>query len=440
VRGSLFGESRQNGTPLQTNRTHLRQLVVGGERRGARLGTLALRLHASAQVYNQSFSAVSADRRSEALNRRQRVPAQDAGLSLQWLRPLGTRHTLVAGAMGREVRGASDEVVFAAGAATSAVGAGGRERTASLFAEDVMRLSPRLLLSLSARLDQWSRLRALSATTPLGRVASTAVTTFPDRDESSFNPRLALIVEAAPRLQLSAAAYRSFRGPTLNELYRGFRVGDTVTQPNAALRAERLHGGEVGARWRGGALTLSGTGFWTETRDPVANVTLSVTPRLITRQRQNLGRTRARGLELDAQARLGQRWQLAAGYALTDGFVAAFPGGRELEGNLLPQLPRHQASLRARFEGRRLSFGALARVVGRQFEDDRNELPLGGFAVFDLTASHRLGRAAEAFVAAENVFGERYAVGLTPVATIGPPRQLRAGLRLQWSRAATASP
>jgi outer membrane receptor protein involved in Fe transport len=433
VRGSLFGESRENGTPLQTNRTHLRQLVLGGQRHGPRLGSLDLRLHASAQVYNQSFSAVSADRRSEALNRRQRVPAQDAGFSLQWSRPLGARHRLVAGLLGREVRGASDEVAFASGAATTAVGAGGRERTASLFAEDLVRLSPRVLLSLSARWDRWSHHRALSVTTPLGRPGAPTVRTFPDRDESSLNPRAAVLVNASDRLQLTAAGYRSFRGPTLNELYRSFRVGDIVTQANERLSAERLFGGEAGARWRGGPLTLSGTAFWTETRDPVANVTLSVMPRLITRERQNLGRTRAQGLELDAEARLHQRWTVAAGYALTDGVVHRFPAGPELEGKWLPQLPRHQASLRARYQGSRLGLSAAARLVGRQFEDDRNELPLKSFAVLDLMASHRLARSVEAFVAAENVFDERYAAGLTPVATLGPPRLVRAGLRWRLS-------
>jgi hypothetical protein len=36
-------------------------------------------------------------------------------------------------------------------------------------------------------------------------------------------------------------------------------------------------------------------------------------------------------------------------------------------------------------------------------------------------------------VAAENIFDERYAVGRTPVPTIGPPRLLRAGVRWRWS-------
>jgi outer membrane receptor protein involved in Fe transport len=430
LRGLSFGERRKNGTPLQTNRTHVNQAVVGADLRGDRVGRLSLRLHASAQVYNQSFSAVAADRASEALTRAQRVPAQDAGLAAQWSHALGARHTLVTGTAVRQVRGSSDEVAYATGVATSAVGAGGRELTASAFVLDLLRLHPRVQVGLSARFDHWSRSRALSVTTPLSRPGASAVTTFADHDESSFNPRANLLVRATRRLDLSLAAYRSFRGPTLNELYRSFRVGDTVTQANPDLRAERLWGGETGARLRASRATLSATAFWTETKDPVANVTLSSTPSLITRKRQNLGRARARGVELDAETRLGERWRLQGGYAFTDGVVSSFPPARELQGKLLPQLPRHQASLRASYEGRRVGLGASVRIVGVQFEDDRNELPLASFAVFDLTAGVRVSPSLEAFVAAENLFDERHAVGLTPTPTIGPPLLVRVGLRL----------
>jgi outer membrane receptor protein involved in Fe transport len=123
ARGLFFGESRKNGTPLQTNDTRINQVVVGADTSGPRIGLASLRFYASAQVYNQSFSAVAADRESEALIRDQRVPAQDTGLSAQWSRPLGRRNTLVAGLLGREVRGASDEVAIGSGVATSTLGA-----------------------------------------------------------------------------------------------------------------------------------------------------------------------------------------------------------------------------------------------------------------------------------------------------------------------------
>src|SRR4029079_9945517 len=99
---------------------------------------------------------------------------------------------------------------------------------------------------------------------------------------------------------LALSAYRSFRAPTLNELYRGFRVGDVVTQANPQLRPERLHGAELGAGWtpRGlrGAPHLRATAFWMDLDDPVANLTVGSIPGATVRHRENLGSTRARGV------------------------------------------------------------------------------------------------------------------------------------------------
>jgi outer membrane receptor protein involved in Fe transport len=59
---------------------------------------------------------------------------------------------------------------------------------------------------------------------------------------------------------------------------------------------------------------------------------------------------------------------------------------------------------------------------------------LPGYFTLDAQASRRLGAAATAFVALENVTGARYTVGLTPVQTLGPPFLARAGIRIDWSR------
>ncbi|MBD0327335.1 MAG: hypothetical protein ICV68_12935, partial [Pyrinomonadaceae bacterium] len=112
VRGAIFGEARSNGTPLQTNRTHLRQLSAGGDLKLKRLGSFNIRVYGGTEVFDQNFSAVAADRNSETLTRLQRVPSQFAGVTLQWLHDVNASHTLVAGLEAREVRGASDEIVF----------------------------------------------------------------------------------------------------------------------------------------------------------------------------------------------------------------------------------------------------------------------------------------------------------------------------------------
>ena len=100
---SYFGESRGNGTPQQINRTHIRQITSGAEWESPRIGTLGLRAYASTEVFDQTFSAIAADRNSETLSRVQRVPAQVAGFTVQWSRALGLKHTLVSGFEAREV-------------------------------------------------------------------------------------------------------------------------------------------------------------------------------------------------------------------------------------------------------------------------------------------------------------------------------------------------
>src|SRR5882724_704115 len=80
---SFFGESRKNGTPLQTNRTHVRQFSFGGEVVSKQAGAFSVRTYGGTQVYDQNFSAISVDRRSETLTRTQRVPAQVLALSSQ---------------------------------------------------------------------------------------------------------------------------------------------------------------------------------------------------------------------------------------------------------------------------------------------------------------------------------------------------------------------
>jgi len=55
---------------------------------------------------------------------------------------------------------------------------------------------------------------------------------------------------------------------------------------------------------------------------------------------------------------------------------------------------------------------------------------LGRYFSLDALASRRLARRLEMFVAAENLLNRRYAVGRTPVTTIGPPLLARFGFRL----------
>ncbi len=433
LRGEIFGESRENGTPLQTNRTHLRNLSAGAQFANRKLGSFNFRFYGGTQLFDQNFTAVAADRNSETLTRLQRVPSQNTGLTLQWSRTIGTSHTMVAGLDAREVRGASDELAFVQGRPSFFVGAGGRERTVGLFAEDFFRLNSRLSVTAGARFDRWREFAALSTTRPINNATATT-RMFPDRIESAFSPQVSLLYTPSDRVALTALFTRAFRPATLNELYRSFRVGDVITLANENLRAERQTSGEAGARFYlfDQRLDSRVTAFWTEIARPIANVTVATTPALITRQRQNLGRTRSRGVEIEMDARLNRRWTISGGYLLADATVLEFPANTSLEGLRIPQVPKHQATFQVRYTNPSLiTLGVQARAGGQQFDDDQNRFPLGRYFTLDALASRRLARNVDLFVAAENLFNQRYLVGRTPVTTVGPPLLFRAGIKFR---------
>lgn len=435
ARANLFDEDRDNGTNLQWNDTATESVAAGVRAHTSDGSDWNLVFFGNQERFHQSFTSVAADRNSEALTRLQFVPSRDAGLSFNWSRSSFAKHLLVAGLDVRGVRGTSDETGYNAGRTTTFVSAGGRQRRIGFFAQDLFSISARWQLAASARYDDWRDSSAASVERNLATGIVTP-TFFDPRSTAAFSPRLTLTFRPTERLALRASAYRAFRTPTLNELYRNFRVGDTLTLANNELTAERLTGGEIGANWSlGRRVSTRLTGYWTETINPISNFTLSVTPALITRQRRNLGRTRSLGLEAESEFRLTNFWSLTAGYLFAGATVLRAPQDPTLEGLQIPQVPRHQFTLQTIYSRPKLATAALQfRATGKQFDDDQNRLPLGRFAVFDAMVSRPLNRYLELFVAVQNLLDERYAVGRTPIETLGMPRMLRGGVRLKLER------
>lgn len=429
---SVFGEVRTNGTGLQTNRTSVRQFAVSGLHgfngvKTAPSGSdLSWRVYGGTQVYDQVFSTVSADRQTEALNRIQRVPAQTFGFSARFTTRL-QGHALLLGTDGREVRGASDERVFANGAATSIVGSGGRERTFGFFINDIIRFASKFVISGTMRYDTWENFRASSATHTFAANQVTTVN-FPDRRERAFSPQISLMYEVTPNFSVRVAVSKSFRAPTLNELYRNFRVGNVLTLANENLRAERADNFEGGAIYSTKKTYVRATVFWINIDRPVGNITLTTTSSLITRQRQNAGRTRSRGVEIDAETTVG-RFKFSGGYLFTQSTVTRFPANVALEGLWIPQVPRHQISFQMRYMHRDWLASIQARASGQQFDDDQNAFRLEPYFQLDAFVSRKIGEKVSVFAGIENIFNSRYSVGRTPVRTVSSPTNVRVGMR-----------
>jgi outer membrane receptor protein involved in Fe transport len=433
VRFNSLEENRTNGTPVQTNNTRMPSLAAGLDWTQSNLGSFSFRAFASDEVFTQNFSSIAANRNSETLTDAQRSPSQQLGFAAQWHRTFKSKHTITAGVETRDIEGHSFEITFNAAGATANVDAGGRQITVGYFAQDTYLFAPNWLLTFGGRVDTWFNNDGFMNRFPLptGLIASQI---FPNRAETAFSPRISLMHSFKHGITTSASVYRAFRAPTLNELYRNFRVGSVVTDANPDLTAEILTGGEAGVsvqRWNN-RLTIRGNLFWSEIADPVANVTLSTTPTLITRERENLGAIRAIGAEFSAELRLPKHMQLTGGYILTDSTVISFTANTSLVGLQVPQVPKNQFNVQLSYSGNVWMAGVQTRYTGNQFDDDQNLLPLGRAFVVDAEISRRLGAHASIFGAAGNILDDRYTVARTPITNVGPPTLVRGGIRLAW--------
>jgi len=437
VSGNYYDEDRINGTKLQVNDTTSGIAALGGRLLSGdnewRFAT-----YANWQRFNSSFTAQAADRNSEVLALEQTVPTTSAGGWLQWSRRFGT-HLLSVGGDVRWVVGETDERVFVGGVFLRTREAGGEQVVGGVFVQDVW--SPHRMVEVVAGLrgDVWLNYNAFREDTP-PPAGIPAQQRFSDIERIIPSPRLGVLVHATPTTDVRASVYQGFRVPTLNELYRPFRVRNDVTVANPTLRPERLTGGEAGVTQRWGPLEARVTGFVTEVKDLVANVTqatpLPDCPAGTTcRQRQNLELARIQGVETELELRLGRDWRLLAAYLFSDARVVDAPNQPVLEGKRLAQVPEHSVSLGLQYRNPALvNVTASARYLGSQYEDDLNTLPLGGYAVLDLFVSRSFTKWLEAFAGVENLLDRVYSTGRTSegVVSIGAPRLVRGGLRLTF--------
>jgi outer membrane receptor protein involved in Fe transport len=435
ARGWYLDETRGNGTPLQRNDTKLGQGALGANLQLGTFGALTLRFYADAQTYHQTFSAVATNRDSETLTDLQTVPSQGVGGSAVWSRPAGKRQTLVAGFDYHEEIGASHEVLLSGG--TTDLSSGGRQRTVGIFGEDLIQIAPRWFLSASARVDLWSNFNAATLREPVTPPGAPIDTIFPDRSQNAFSPRLTLRNQVNAHVSWNASLYRAFRAPTLNELYRSFRQGNTLTEDNPKLIAEHLSGGDAGVALTGfnGKLQAHGTVFYNQIVDPVANVTLTTTPTLITRRRENLGRINAPGVELGVTASVVRDFTISCGYQFVDSKVSSFPANTALVGLWVAQVPHNSFTFQARYSNPRIfTVAVTGRAIGNAFDDDQNQFPLGSFFVLDAMVSRRVGAGVEVYAAAENLLNATYYTAATPVLQLGLPIAARVGVRVDFPK------
>ncbi|MBI2882994.1 MAG: TonB-dependent receptor [Candidatus Methylomirabilis oxyfera] len=454
--GSFFREDRGNGTPLQNNETETGYVATGGRLKTADGSDWQLTLFSHLQTFNSTFTSAAADRNSEtpALNQFD-VPSTDAGFNLQWSKRIFQSHLLTAGTDVRWINGETNEdATFNAtlGDFTRRRKAGGEQFLAGAYLQDIFTPAPGWQVTIAGRFDSWESFNASRVEKNKQTGAITRNNQFDNRDEFAFSPKVALLYHATDQLSLRSSFYKGFRAPTINELFRPFRVRNDITEANADLAPERLIGGEVGMDYVVMSNLLGRlTAFWNEVKDPVVNVTKGIGQGAaidpcgfvpaggVCRQRQNLDRTRIRGIEAELEYHPFPRWAVSGSYLYNHTEVVSAPNQPDLEGKRIAQVPRHQFTLKLGYTNPALiNFYVQGRFVGDQFEDDINALKLGDYVVVDLMLWRPIPlpklSSGEIFLAVENLFDRTFEVAKTAdgIVTTGTPVLVHGGIRVRF--------
>ena len=432
--GRYFNEVRDNGTRLQNNATR-EGLLQGGLRSHSADGNdWQANFFTFDQKFRSSFSSIAQNRQSETLSLLQNEPAYGYGGNAQWSRLLPGSQLLSVGADGRWMYARDHESVFSAqGVRDRRIP--GQQALAGGFFQDFWTPWWRLNMVFGARADYWKNYQASDAETVLTTNTRT-LTVFPDVSKTTVTSRAGLVFRATQTFSLRAAFYQGFRAPTLDELYRPFRVGNILTLANANLGPEHVNGYEFGVNQQVTAkLFWRATLFADRLDNPVSSVTLSTTPTLITQQRQNLGYANVKGAEGEMNWRLEQGWSIDARYLFNQSVVGSFVANPAIVGNLLPQVPKHRASLLLNYSHAKwLDAGLEGRYESNRFDDSLNQRKLGSYFALNLEASRALSERWRAFLNIENLFNRQYFVQTTPVPQMGTPFLFSGGVQFHWSK------
>ena len=371
---------------------------------------------------------------AEYIENAHHTQADDLGTSLVWRRTFsGPLRSLSAGADYHDIRGSDVAAIYddARSYLRTDTGAGD-QRFVGGFAQAELRPVERLQVLFSIRYQDF-RSSAGRDDTPGGLGDHV-----PSRHDNDVDPRLSLRYQLPGGFALRGAAYRAFRAPTLDNLYRTVSLDGYIYYADAGLKPETLDGGEVGVDFERGPVRIQATAYNSDISNLITYGNLpadtlpagfNVGARLL-----NAGSARARGFEAELNWHPSRRLDVTFAYTFADSVVTSNPDDPGSVGVQQPGIPKNRASLLVDWtapDGIRVS--PRLRYTGGTSGDTDGVFHTEANVVADLTLSVPVRKDLDGFIQIENLFDSRYTAtndGFT-APLYGKPFTAWAGLRLR---------
>jgi len=274
--GQYFSEERINGTLLSPNSTDATDLSwTLTKAPGAGPGFTFVSFYQDRDFRN-IFASITEDRTSERQVLDQfSVPAEAFGAQATFYWEGNGYVNFLAGADIKQAEGSASERFRNLGAGfTRERNEGGEQSFAGAFLTAQALTDENSSLEGTVRLDHWQQDDGFRNEFNLETGAQTRDTHYPNQsgDVISLNTRYSRRLD--PNWSFEVLAFSGFRAPTLNELYRPFRVRNDITESNPNLTKETSTGGELSLFYQDEANAFEFSAFHYNLDDMVTNIFL----------------------------------------------------------------------------------------------------------------------------------------------------------------------
>lgn len=216
-----------------------------------------------------------------------------------------------------------------------------------------------------------------------------------------------------------------------DEISTYISIVESVAPPTIGVEPERGEQYEIGAKYAPfGTNALFSAAIYDLTRD---DVTIAVVQDNGVIERETVGESRVRGLDLEAKAELTDSFSLAGGYSYMESEVVR-DSNSDREGNEFTAAPKHMASLWGYYTlpSQDMSVGLGARYVGSYYFDAANTAKSSAATLFDAAFSYQLTQDADLAVNVSNLLDEQHVVGSSTADYYNPGREISAKVSYRW--------
>ncbi|MEM7790955.1 MAG: TonB-dependent receptor [Verrucomicrobiota bacterium] len=379
VEGSGYTEDRSNGLPQAENSTEAWDVSARRQFESADWAATAV-AYGQYREFENTFSATDDARTSDSVVLDQfSVPAWSAGGAISFAGTLNEQSEFFGGLDARWIEGETNERFFNDGTIFRRQREGGGEQILAGAFAGIRWFRDTLDVEASGRLDYWQLYNGRLIVSDLTGGPAGSREDFSDRDEIEPSAQISFGWEPHPDWRLEVAAAQNFRLPTINELYRPFRIGNDTTLANAELEPEGFQSLRASADYSPKdsrlALDAAVTYYWIE--DAVANVTLDPDPTGALAQRLNVPDAEVFGIEVGADYSLNDSIDLNVRYAYSRATFESTTGGVDINGNDFPLAPEHRITGSVNYKMGNWMAEIQARYESESFDDTNNlrEIP-----------------------------------------------------------------